>query len=86
MRISLGAVANDPNFISANCPSVEQLQGIVDINDPCQFSNSGIVSGSPSAAAASLANPTATVPTTVTSSNYLILAAVAAAVIFIGSR
>ena len=32
----------DTTVQTAPCPSLEQLQGIVDLNDPCQAANAGL--------------------------------------------
>ena len=32
----------DTTVATAPCPSLEQLQGIVDLNDPCQAANAGL--------------------------------------------
>lgn len=32
----------DTTIQSAPCPSLEQIQGIVDLNDPCQAANAGL--------------------------------------------
>lgn len=32
----------DSTVQTAPCPSLEQLQGIVDLNDPCQAANAGL--------------------------------------------
>lgn len=32
----------DTTVQTAPCPSLEQMQGIVDLNDPCQAANAGL--------------------------------------------
>lgn len=39
--MTIGSIG-DTTVQTAPCPSLEQLQGIVDLNDPCQAANAGL--------------------------------------------
>jgi hypothetical protein len=39
--VTIGYIG-DTTVQTAPCPSLEQLQGIVDLNDPCQAANAGL--------------------------------------------
>jgi hypothetical protein len=39
--VTIGYIGDTP-VQTAPCPSLEQMQGIVDLNDPCQAANAGL--------------------------------------------